>query len=105
MSGNYEYIENDFLYCFECYKRFTFAHDVRDFEEYTELVPPNAIVWLQETRDCISGYCAIHQKQENEHPRFKSNLPYVWHDVADKETWKLATFNGEIGYRGDKHAQ
>jgi hypothetical protein len=87
------YPEDQFVYCFECYKQRSLAADAKNWAEYIQQVKPNAVVWLQETRDVISGYCTKHQAQEEMYSRFKR--PLIWHDVKDLSTRSLATFNGE----------
>ena len=75
--------ESDFLYCWECYKQ----RSRIKWEEYIKHKKPDAVVWRQETRDVISGYCEAHK-------RASRHVVPDWHSV-DRSTWHLATFNGK----------
>jgi len=62
--GKYDYTDDTFLYCFECYKQYAKAKKAKNFQEYKQQVEPDAIYWLQETRDVVSGYCERHKVWE-----------------------------------------
>ncbi len=83
---------NDFLYCFTCYTEQAKRPNRKKWKEWTQETEPNAIVWRQETRDVIQAYCEKHQ-------RLLPPSRKVWHQVANHESWKFATFNNRR-YKG-----